>query len=350
MPMVLQHWMMNEYAYATLVGVQRFALLYITLYIPLYFIHNTYLWVSLAYASLAIGGFLGYMVGFRRIYTLPMAALAVLSLYNSAALIPLLGFIGMLHSIIIPNAYVVYGNRGVAKSYTSSTIAYLASGVAIYFLRTSALALVVLLLALLPDINRGIRRSASYMVSFVANAEFISIIPFTVATFIVGGLYTVYLSTVNLLGQYNRVALALSAVLMGTLRWISDRIADKSLWASTALSAVSFIAFTKYPSLATALAFISSFSLIYPLVTMSAGKRGKDPVTSINAAFAGTSTGESIMPTLFRYNTYLVYAFAVLLVVLSLLMLLLGDRLDKAAEKVRGWVNARLAQRYLNSQ
>jgi len=79
-----------------------------------------------------------------------------------------------------------------------------------------------------------------------------------------------------------------------------------------------FIIYSFYPGVVTALLFIIPYSLVYPLVTMSAGKGSKDPMTSINAAFAGTSTGESIMPTLFHYDKYLVIAFSASLIILPL--------------------------------
>jgi len=68
---------MNDSAYALLVGVQRFSLLYATLYIPLAFKINTYLWVSFGYAALAMGGLLGYLLGFRRWFSILTIALAV---------------------------------------------------------------------------------------------------------------------------------------------------------------------------------------------------------------------------------------------------------------------------------
>jgi len=309
---------MNDSAYALLVGVQRFSLLYATLYIPLAFKINTYLWVSFGYAALAMGGLLGYLLGFRRWFSILTIALAVLTLFYKPLLIPLLGLLGMLHSIIIPNAYVMFGNSGVAKSYTASSIAYLLSGLAIYFTKEPVPLLATLLLILLPTIRRSVRESIGYMYSFVVNLDFLWIIPYTVSTFIVGGLYTVYLSTMPNFDGYEKVILALSAGLMGVLRWISDRFVDGVLWISVALTGVMFIIYSFYPGVVTALLFIIPYSLVYPLVTMSAGKGSKDPMTSINAAFAGTSTGESIMPTLFHYDKYLVIAFSASLIILPL--------------------------------
>jgi hypothetical protein len=309
---------MNDSTYALLVGVQRFSLLYATLYIPLAFKADTYLWVSLGYAALAVGGLMGYLLGFRRWFSIPTIVLAVLVLLYKPLLIPLLGFLGMLHSIIVPNAYVMFGNSGVAKSYTASSIAYLLSGLAIYFTKEPVPLLATLLLIFLPAIRRSVRESIGYMYSFMVNLDFLWVIPYTVSTFIVGGLYTVYLSTMPNFDGYEKVILALSAGLMGVLRWISDRFVDEVLWISVALTGVMFILYSFYPGVVTALLFIVPYSLVYPLVTMSAGKGSRDPMTSINAAFAGTSTGESIMPTLFHYNRYLVIALSASLIILPL--------------------------------
>lgn len=308
----------NDNVYSILVGVQRFSLLYATLYIPLAFRESTYLWVSLGYASLAIGGFIGYLFGFKKWFIIPMVILSVLTLPFKQALVPLLAFLGALHSVIVPNAYSLFGNRGVAKSYTASSVAYLVSGLVIYFTKTPIPLLVTVLLTLLPSINREAKEVTRYMVKFIINLDFLSIIPYTIATFIVGGLYTVYLSTIPNFGDYGRLILALSAGLMGVLRWVSDRYVDNALWVSIALTGVAFVIYTIYPSIVTALIFIAPYSLVYPLVTMTAGRGSKDPVTSINAAFAGTSTGESIMPFFFHYNKYLVLALSAILVILPL--------------------------------
>jgi len=309
----------NDNVYSMLVGVQRFSLLYATLYIPLAFKELTYLWVSLGYASLAIGGFIGYLFGFKKWFVIPTVILSVLALLFKQALVPLLIFLGALHSVIVPNAYSLFGNRGVAKSYTASSVAYLISGLVIYFTKTPIPLLATVLLTLLPSINREAKEVTRYMVNFIVKLDFVSIIPYTMVTFIVGGLYTVYLSTIPSFGDYGRVILALSAGLMGVLRWISDKYVDNALWVSVALTGVAFIIYALYPSIATALIFIAPYSLVYPLVTMTAGRGSKDPVTSINAAFAGTSTGESIMPFIFHYNKYLVLTISAFLVTLPLL-------------------------------
>lgn len=318
---------LNDDTYAILVGIQRFSLLYATLYIPLGFRVNTYLWVSLSYAALAVGGLLGYLVGFRRWLAFVAMVLSALTLVYRPLLIPLLMIIGMLHSIIIPNAYSMFGNRGVAKSYTASSLAYLLSGLAIYLIKEPAPLLVTALLVLLPPIRRSVKESIGYMSSFIVNLDFLGIIPYTISTFIVGGLYTIYLSTIPRFGDYERVVLAMSAGLMGVLRWISDRLVNGVLWVSVALTGLTFLVYSMYPSIVTALLFIIPYSLVYPLVTMSAGKVGKDPVTSINAAFAGTSTGESIMPVIFHYNKYLVLAFSVVLILMPALAIV-NKRID----------------------
>ena len=321
--------MVNGRYYVVLVGVQRFTLLYATLYIPIAFRSNPYLWVSIGYASLAIGGFLGYLRGYDRWFSIVVFSAAVASIFFKEAIVALLLPIGMLHSIMIPMIYDLFrpeeADTLVARAYSASSIAYFLSGLLIYMMHNPLPLLASILLILTPQMRRSASASIRGIAYFIKELDFIRVIPYTATTFIVGGLYTVYLSKATSFGNLENLVLALSAFLMGGLRWVSNSL-KRALWPIVAGAGLSFIVYLTWFNIYTAMLFITLYSLIYPLVTMATGRMGNDPVIYVNAAFAGVSVGESIMPQIYVKYPMAVSALALTLPLLASVMLLL-DRI-----------------------
>jgi hypothetical protein len=271
-------------------------------------------WVSINYGALAIGGLIGYLSGFRAPQKIFMAMIPIFFIWYPYTMPLIMIGLGILDPLATPLIYEAYGDKALSLVYSLTSFSIAASG--LFLLVPPFIPFMVLPFTLfLPSITRKV--NVRQAVSSTLNME---IIIFASSTFILGGLYTIFLARVSGM-PYSRYELAIAAASMGLMRLLSYKI-KSWVYELIIMAGFGFMAFLLNAELF--LLFILPYSMIYPVIAMVAGKRGgRDPTTAINAAFAGVGTGSAILPEASKYINALIFPIA--LIIMNGLMIMLNE-------------------------
>ncbi len=279
------------------------------LLLPLSSPMNPSIWVSLNYGTLAAGGLVGYLFGFRRPQKITLAMTPVLFAWYPYTMPIAMFELGILDPLATPMIYEKHGDKAVSLVSSLTSFGIAASGL-LLLLPPFLPFLLLPSVLLLPSITR--KTNVKQAVASSLNVETAL---FAASTFVLGGLYTIFLARMSGV-PYAKYMLAAAAVSMGIVRLASHRL-QKWLYAFIMAAGLGFMAFAFNYMLF--LSFILPYAVIYPMITMMAGKRGgKDPTTAINAAFAGVGTGSAVLPAASRSVNVL--AFPSVLIVIGALM------------------------------